>query len=127
MSDDEKKQCLLRRVRPALDSFRDSCPQIRSSIKLCIDEMMIAFQGCMPAGQYLLLNPFGMKMFVLADSNGVILDFRPDIGTGTFDDLVEDIRCMDLGASAVISLTTSIPPDTMLCFNRYFSSEQLLD
>ena len=66
-------------------------------------------------------------MFVLADPNGVVLDFRSYIGSGTFDDLAEGIRCIDLGASAVISLAPSIPPGTMLYFDRYFTSEQLLD
>ena len=64
---------------------------------------------------------------MLADPNGVVLDFRPYTGSGTFDDLAEDIGCMGLGASAVISLTPSIPPGTMLYFDRYFTSEQLLD
>ena len=79
---------------PVLDSFRDSCLQIPKSIKLCIDEMMIPFQGRMPARQYLPLkaHPFGIKMFVLANPKGVILDFCPYIGSGTFDNLSEDIR-----------------------------------
>ena len=66
-----------------------------------------------------------MKIFVLADPNGVILDFCPYIASGIFDDLSKDIRCMCLGASAV-SLTTSIPPGTMLYFNRYFHQSNCL-
>ena len=129
LSNDEKKKDLLRRVRPVLDSFRDSCLKIPRSTKLCVDEMMIPFQGRMPARQYLPLkpHPFGMKVFVLADPHGVVLDFRLYIGSGTIDDLAEDIRCMGLGASAVISRTPSIPPGTMLYFDRSFTSEQLLD
>ena len=128
LSDDDKKKDLLWRVRPVLDSFRDSCLKIPRSTKLCVDEMMISFQGRMPARQYLLLkpHPFGMKVFVLADPNHVVLDFRPYIGSGTFDDLAEDIRCMGIGTSAVVSLTPSIQPCTMLYFDQYFTSEQLL-
>ena len=79
MSVDKKKQDLLWRVRPVLDSFRDSCLQIPRSIKLCIDGIMIPFQVREPARQYLPLNPhpFDIKMFVLADPNEVILDFCP--------------------------------------------------
>ena len=67
-----------------------------------------------------------MKMFLLADPNGVILDFCPYIGSKTFDDLSKDIGCMGLGASAVISLTASTLPGTKLKFDRYFSSKKLL-
>ena len=129
LSDAEKEADRLWRVRPILAKFRECCLQVPRTTNLSVDEMMIPFQGRMPARQYLSMkpHPFGMKVFVLANPNGVILDFQVYIGQGTFSHLAYEITNMVIGASAVISLLDNVPAGSFLYFDRYFTSEALLD
>ena len=129
MPEEEKKANRLWRVRPIMESFRQCCLKVSRAPELSVDEMMIPFQGRMPSRQYLLLkpNPFGMKVFVLANPNGVILDFHAYTGEGTFRHLAQQVTDTDIGASAVITLLNNVPVGSSLSFDRYFTSEALLD
>ena len=91
MPEKEKKADRLWRVRPIRESFRQCCLKVSRAPELSVDETMIPFQGKMPSRQYLPLkpNPFGMKVFVLANPNGVILDFHTYTGEGTFRHLAQ--------------------------------------
>ena len=69
-----------------MEAFRQCCLKVSRAPELSLDEMMIPFQGNMPSRQHLPLkpNPFELKVFVLANPNGVILDFDAYTGEGTF-------------------------------------------
>ena len=129
MPEEEKKADRLWRVRPIMESFRQCCLKVSRAPELSGDKMMIPFQGKMPLRQYLSLkpNPFGMKVFVLPNPNGVILDFHAYTGEGTFRHLAQQVTGMGIGASAVITLLNNVPVGSSLYFDRYFTSEALLD
>ena len=129
MPEEEKKADRLWRVRPIMESFRQCCLKVSRAPELSVDEMMIPFQGKMPSRQYLPLkpNPFGMKVFVLVNPNGVILDFHAYTGEGTFRHQAQQVTDMGIGASAVITLLNNVPAGSSLYFDRYFTSEALLD
>ena len=114
---------------PIMESFRQCCLKVSRAPELSVDEMMIPFQGKMPSRQHLPLkpNPFGMKVFVLANPNDVILDFHAYTGEGTFRHLAQQVTDMGIGASAVITLLNNVPAGSSLYFDRYFTSEALLD
>ena len=112
-----------------MEAFCQCCLKVSRAPELSVDKIMILFQEKMPSRQYLPLkpNPFGMKVFVLADPNRVILDFHAYTGEGTFRHLAEQVTDMGIGASAIITLLNNAPAGSSLYFDRYFTSEALLD
>ena len=104
-----------------MESFRQCCLKVSRAPELSVDLMMIPFRGKMLSRQYLPLkpNPFGMKIFVLANPNGVILDFHAYTGERTFRHLAQQVTDMGIGASAVITLLNNVPAGSSLYFDRY--------
>ena len=111
--EEEKKADRLWRVCPIMESFCQCCLKVSRAPELSVDEIMIPFQGKMPSRQYFPMksNPFGMKIFVLANPNSVILDFHAYTGEETFRHLAQQVTDMGIGASAVITLLTMFPLD----------------
>ncbi|KAI5742008.1 hypothetical protein M8J77_002108 [Diaphorina citri] len=83
---DMKRNDVLWKVRPLLDAVRNGCLQLVRLNRLSIDEQIIPFQGKSQIKQYVKgkPNPIGLKNFVLADENGLVLDFHIYQGKGTY-------------------------------------------
>ncbi|GFX29485.1 piggyBac transposable element-derived protein 3 [Trichonephila clavipes] len=76
MTESQKRDKLFL-VRPILEVFRNACLTLPQTECLSIDEQMMPFSGRRPMRQYLPSkpNPVGLKNFVLAAPDGLVLDF----------------------------------------------------
>jgi len=69
-------------------------------------------------------NPTGLKNFILANKHGLVLDFCVYKGSSF---ITESKYPLTGGESAVIHLSKTIPPGTCLYFDRFFTTQKLLD
>ncbi|XP_046391213.1 piggyBac transposable element-derived protein 2-like [Ischnura elegans] len=116
----------LQKVRPILDAFLKKCHMLPRSNEQSVDEQMISFTGRCPNRQYVpnKPHPVGLKNFVLAERDGLVLDFHIYVGKGTIPD--KDMRELGLGAGIVKLLTRTISHSIIYC-DRFFTSEKLGD
>ncbi|KAG0410160.1 hypothetical protein HPB47_012722 [Ixodes persulcatus] len=98
---DEQKQDKLFLVRPILSAFSSACLALPRTRKLAVDEQMILFSGRCAMRQYLPSkpNPLGLKNFVLAAPDGLVLDYVIYTGKNTVPE--EDIKTYGLGGAVV--------------------------
>lgn len=97
------------------------------SSHLSIDEQMIPFTGHTSMKQYVVgkPHPVGLKNFVLAAPEGMVLDFVVYQGKNTL--LTDDSSGgFTVAESAVVKLCETVPPGTCVYFDRYFTTENLL-
>jgi len=127
VSEDTRKQDKLWKVRPFLDQIRQGCLQQIRAKNVSIDEQMVLFSGACHVRQYVpnKPNPVGLKNFVLADSQGLVLDFVIYQGATTFQSSDDT----DLGAGGVVvaNLANSLPVGSHIVCDRYFTSVSLID
>lgn len=88
---------------------------------------MIPFSGTSSLKQYVpnKPNPVGLKSFVLANPDGLVLDFCVYAGKDTFVN-VKSTNDKWLGGKAVVALVDSFTPGTVIYCDRYFTSLPLL-
>lgn len=121
ISDDEKTADRLWRVRPILDSVLRGCHLMFRSSHVSIDEQMIPFSGQVAMKQFVRgkPNPVGLKNFVAANPDGLMLDFRIYVGSETFRDVQSELG---LAAKAVLCLSGTLPRGSVIYCDRYFTS-----
>lgn len=112
------------KVQPLLSAIRKKCLTLPRSAHLSIDEQMIPFAGRCQFSTYVPSkpNPLGLKNFVLAASDGLILDYKIYTGKGTVSE--ESMKELGLGASIVKILCETVPQNGkhVIYTDRYFSS-----
>lgn len=97
-------------------------------IYLNIDEQIIPITGTNRLKQYVKgkLNPERLKNFILADINGLVLDFFIYQGKKTTIDHDDFEFLLTLAESVLWHLSETVPPKTCLYFDRYFTTEKLI-
>ena len=126
--EDAKQQDKLWKVRPLLDKIRETCLKRHRPSNCCVDEQMIPFTGRVAFRQYVRgkPNPTGLKNFVLASPSGEVLDFEIFQGKGS---LTPDAKTpkLSVGGLAVLRLIQTVPANTTLFVDRFFTSLPLQD
>jgi hypothetical protein len=123
-----KKADRLWKVRPLLERIQQGCLLQRRPTDVCVDEQMIPFTGACSLRQYVpnKPNPVGLKNFVLASPEGLVLDFVIYQGETTFKPMPPHLK-LGLGGSVIVHLCDALSPGTNLYCDRYFTSINLID
>lgn len=127
ITENERKKDRLWKLRPLIDRIRNGCLIQSRGKYVCVDEMMVPFSGVCNLKQFVpnKPNPVGLKIFVLANPNGIVLDYIFYQGETTFPELTSS--GFSLGESSVIKLTESLTPGHNIYHDRYFTSEKLVN
>nr|AHN53433.1 DDE domain transposase [Nuttalliella namaqua] len=116
-------------IKPIVEQFKQACLDLPRGTTLAVDEQMIPFSGRCGFRQYVPSkpNPVGLKNFVLAAPDGLVLDFVIYTGKNTVPD--SDVKELGLGGAVVKKLIETVPPEkpVLLFTDRYFTSLKLLD
>ncbi|XP_055389991.1 piggyBac transposable element-derived protein 3-like [Condylostylus longicornis] len=113
------------RIQPVIDIVKKRCNELATVVEAySIDEQMIPFTGRCPARQVIRSKPrpVGLKNFVCATADGLVVDFEIFQGAGTFPDCG-----LGHGPSVVIFLTKCLPKGSHLYFDRFFTTIPLLE
>ena len=127
--DEVKAGDRLWKLRPLLDCIREGCVRLPRPKEVSIDEQMIPFSGKSSLKQFMpgKPNPEGLKNFVAATSDGLILDFEIYQGKRLCTRSDPDGKEWYLGESVVMRLIETLDPGTSLYFDRYFTTPRLLE
>jgi hypothetical protein len=126
VTEETKKSNRLWKIQPVIDSVRNRCRALERNEKCTsIDEQMIPFFGRCPVRQFVKNKPrpVGLKDFVVTTSDGLVLDF--EIYQGTTTRLTN--RELGLGPSVVLRLVETLPENSYLYFDRYFSTDNAMN
>lgn len=112
------------KVRPFLDRILKGCRSQARPECVSIDEQMIPFTGSCPYRQYLPMkpNPVGMKNFVCASAEGIMLDFELYQGADALTAQVQDPGELGLGGLVIDRLSETLHPGTKVYCDRFFTS-----
>lgn len=112
------------KVQPLVTAIRNKCLTLPKSCHLATDEQMIPFAGRCDFRTYMPSkpNPLGLKNFVLAAPDGLILDFHVYTGKGFIPD--DTLKNIGLGAAIVSKLCETVNEDNscVIYTDRYFTS-----
>lgn len=115
------------KVQPVLDAVKGGCNKIlRQPGNYSIDEQMVPFVGKTTLKQYVpnKPRPVGLKNFVITTSDGIMIDFEMYQGKDTNLPMAKE---MGLGPAVVLRLKESVPPLSVLYFDRYFTTISLME
>ncbi|KAM3836150.1 piggyBac transposable element-derived protein 3 [Diretmus argenteus] len=117
------------KVRPFMNRVLDGCLIQARPETVSIDEQMIPFTGACPFRQYVPLkpNPVGIKNFVLASADGIVLDFEVYQGSKALASQVPDAEGLGLGALVLKRLTETVHPGTKVYCDRFFTTLSAVD
>ncbi|XP_076601804.1 piggyBac transposable element-derived protein 3 [Chaetodon auriga] len=117
------------KVRPFMNRILKGCHAQARPESVSIDEQMIPFTGACPFRQYVPLkpNPVGMKNFVLASADGIVLDFEVYQGSKALAAQVPDAEGLGLGALVLKRLTTTVHPGTKVYCDRFFTTTSAVE
>lgn len=123
----EREKDKLWKVRPLIEQIRKGCVRQMKNKSLSVDEMIMPFTGACGIKQYCpgKPNPVGLKAFVLANCDGLVCDFHVYQGNTTYAEYNNSI--FGAGEKAVLTLADGLVPGHNLYFDRYFTSEKLVD
>ncbi|XP_015371817.1 PREDICTED: piggyBac transposable element-derived protein 3-like [Diuraphis noxia] len=117
------------KVRPLYNLIKKQCNSLIKERNLSIDEQMVPFKGNLSIKQYIKGKPcpWGIKIFVLAGSNGMVYDFILYQGSNT--EINQDLqKIFGIGGSIVLQLAEGIKKNShYLYFDNFFSSYQLFE
>lgn len=127
ISDEEKKVDRLWKVRPVINSVRSGCRKQTRSRDISIDEQMIPFTGACSLRQYVpnKPNPIGLKNFVAATPDGLVIDFVVYQGLTTFKAVPAELK-LGIGGTVIAHLANNLPRGTHIYCDRYFTSPNLV-
>lgn len=127
ITQNERKSDRFWKVRPIMEKVRQGCLQLPREKVVAVDEQMIPFTGICQMKQFVRgkPNPEGLKNFVCAAPDGLVIDFELYQGKGTFAD--ETIKSLGVGPSAVVRLIRTLFPGTHVYCDRYFTTLPLLE
>ncbi|XP_031586314.2 piggyBac transposable element-derived protein 3 [Oreochromis aureus] len=114
------------KVRPFLNRILKGCKSQARPECVSIDEQMIPFTGACPYRQYLPMkpNPVGIKNFVCATADGIVLDFEIYQGAPALLEQVEEPGDLGLGGLVIDHLSQTLHPNTKVYCDRFFMSIQ---
>lgn len=109
------------KISPFLSEVLKKCHTLPRPAHNSIDEQMMPFTGRCRHRQFVLNkpNPVGLKNFVLAARDGLVIDFHIYVGKGTVSD--GDMKQFGLGASVVKLLCRTLPNPPALSILIVFS------
>lgn len=115
------------KIRPVVDAVLNKCQSLPKSTHLSIDEQMVPFSGRCEFRQFVpnKPNPVGLKNFVLAAKDGLVLDFHIYVGKNTLPQ--EDMKSLGLGSGIVKLLLRTVTEACHLYTDRFFTSLKLID
>ncbi|XP_034094388.1 piggyBac transposable element-derived protein 3-like [Gymnodraco acuticeps] len=123
--EDLRKRDTFWKVRPFLDRILQGCKSQNRPECASIDEQMIPFTGACPCRQYLPMkpNPVGIKNFVCATADGIVLDFDLYQGKGALLEQVEEEEVgLGLGGLVLARLCQTLHRGTKVYCDRFFTS-----
>ncbi|XP_067940611.1 piggyBac transposable element-derived protein 3-like [Watersipora subatra] len=106
VSEDEKRQNKVWKLRPWLDAMRENCLAVTPCQHCAVDEMMVPYQGKRsPIRQYIKgkPHPWGFKIWGRCGVDGLLFDF--DVYQGGDGQRSE----LGQGADVVLKLTSTLP------------------
>ncbi|CAM4635621.1 unnamed protein product [Leuciscus chuanchicus] len=112
------------KVRPFLDRILKGCRSQARPESVSIDEQIIPFTGACPYRQYLPMkpNPVGMKNFVCASAEGIMLDFELYQGADALIAQVQEPGELGLAGLVIDRLSETLHPGTKVYCDRFFTS-----
>ena len=119
------------KVRPFYNLINERCLKYSSDLSsICVDESMLPYYGRHSSKQRIVGKPIrmGYKMWVLAQSNGYVVQFEPYQGAKGKTPSRKSATTWGLGERVVLDLLNSLPPKLsyhVFCDN-FFTSLRLV-
>lgn len=126
VAEDMKKRDKFWKVRPFLDRILKGCWSQTRPECVSIDVQMIPFTGACPCRQYLPMkpNPVGIKNFVSATPDGIVLDFHLYQNRDALLEQGEEAEGLGLGSLVMARLCQTLHRGTKVYCDQFFTSIQ---